>query len=192
MNPDIALFHFLNDFADTSPPLDWLARALVNDYAVSTLLALIIGGLWFSGQNAEERWRNQRAVLFVLLGIALANVVIKLFQMNYFRPRPFATETVKLLFYRPSVSSFPSEPVATMFCFVAGVWSFNRPVARWLLFFSTAFAFARVIAGVHYPSDIVGGAIIGIVTTWLPMHWARYTDRLIHPIIRFGQRLNLA
>lgn len=191
MNPDVALFHLINDLAGTSPVLDWLTRALVNDYAVITLMALVLGGLWFTGSD-EQRSRNQRAVLFALLGIAVVNVLIKLVQVYYFRPRPFATETVKLLFYRPSVSSFPSEPVATLFCFVAGVWGFNRPVGRAWLAVATAFALSRVLAGVHYPSDIIGGALLGVFCTWLPMRYVRLLDPALDAILRVGQRLNLA
>ena len=191
MNPDVALFHFLNDFAGQSPALDWLVRALVNDYAVITLMALSLGALWFAGGD-RDRPRNQRAVLMALLGIAIVNVLIKLMQLYYFRPRPFATETVKLLFYRPSVSSFPSEPVATMFCFVAGVWAFNRPVARVLLIVASAFALSRVVAGVHYPADVVGGALLGVACTWLPVHHGRVLEPALRVVLLLSQRFNLA
>lgn len=116
MNPDIALFHLLNDFVGTLPPVDWIARALVNDYAVPTAMALVAAGLWFAGASEHERLRNQRAVLLIALGLLFANALIKDLSLVYFRPRPFATEEVKLLFYRPSVSSFPSVPATVAFC----------------------------------------------------------------------------
>jgi undecaprenyl-diphosphatase len=192
MNPDVTLFHWINNFAGTSPLLDTVTRALVNDYALPTLFALISGAVWFAGADDEQTRLNQRGVLYALIGIALANVLIKLFQLNFFRPRPFATETVKLLFYRPSVSSFPSEPVATMFCFVTGMWRFNRPVARGLLVVTLLFSAARVLAGVHYPSDILGGAVIGILCVWLPLRWSRHFDIPVNGFIRLWQHVNLA
>lgn len=192
MNPDLALFHFLNDLAGQSPLLDWVVRALVNDYAVPTFLALMLGGLWLSGSTEQERRRNQRAILYALIGLAIANAIMRGLQVYYFRPRPFATETVKLLFYRPSVSSFPSVPVATMLCYVTGVWSANRRAALVMLAFSVAFAVARVIAGVHYPTDIVGGAVFGILATWLPMRYLGVLSPAVDWIVRLGQRLDLA
>lgn len=192
MNPDLALFHFLNDLAGRSPLLDWVVRALVNDYAVPTLLALMLGGLWASGSTEQERRRNQRAILYALIGLAVANAIMRGLQVYYFRPRPFATETVKLLFYRPSVSSFPSVPVATMFCYVTGVWSANRRAALVMLAFTVAFAAARVIAGVHYPSDIVGGAFFGILATWLPMRYLGVLSPAVDWVVRLGQRFDLA
>ena len=192
MNPDVALFHFLNNLAGQSPLLDWIVRALVNDYAVPTGMALFLGGLWAAGLTEEERRHNQRGILFAIIGLVLANVVMRGLQVSYFRPRPFATETVRLLFYRPSVSSFPSVPVATMFCFVTGVWSANRRAAGIMLAFAVAFAVARVVAGVHYPSDIIGGAVLGIIATWLPLRYIKLFDRPVDAFIRLGQRVNLA
>jgi undecaprenyl-diphosphatase len=192
VNPDITLFHFLNDFAGKSPLLDWIVRALVNDYAVPTFMALMLGGLWGTGLTEEERRRNQRGILYAIIGLVIANSLLRGLQVFYFRPRPFATETVKLLFYRPSVSSFPSVPVATMFCYVTGVWSANRRAAGIMLGFAVAFALARVVAGVHYPSDIVGGAVLGIMATWLPMRNLRLFDYPVDAFIRLGQRVNLA
>jgi undecaprenyl-diphosphatase len=192
MNPDLAFFHFLNNFADQSPLLDWTVRALVNDYAVPTLMALVLGGLWFSGLTEEDRRRNQRGILFALIGLMIVNSLIRGFEVVYFRPRPFATEAVKLLFYRPSVSSFPSVPVASMFCYVTGIWSANRRAAVVILAFGVAFALARVVAGVHYPSDIIAGSLLGMIGTWLPMRYIKILDRVVGAFIRLGQRLNLA
>jgi undecaprenyl-diphosphatase len=140
----------------------------------------------------EERLRNQRGILFAIIGLAIANAFMRGLQVFYFRPRPFATETVKLLFYRPSVSSFPSVPVATMFCCVTGIWSANRRVAGVMLTFAAAFALARVVAGVHYPSDIIGGALLGMIATWLPMRYPKLFGHPVDAVIRLGQRLNLA
>ncbi len=192
MNPDVALFHLLNDIAGQSPVLDWIVRALVNDYAVPTLMALMLGGLWAAGPTEEERRRYQRGILFAIIGLLIVNSFIRELQVFYFRPRPFATEAVKLLFYRPSVSSFPSVPVASMFCYVTGIWPANRRAAGLMLAFAVAFALARVVAGVHYPSDIVGGALLGIIGTWLPMRYVKLFDRPVGALIRLGQRLNLA
>ncbi len=161
MNPDAWLFHALNDFVGTVPLIDWLTRALVNDYAVPTAMSLVAVALWFAGVTPEERTRNQRAVIFIALALLFCNALIKDLSYVYFRPRPFATESVKLLFYRPSVSSFPSIPIEVAFCFAAGAWYANRRVSKMLFVLGTLYALARVYAGVHYPSDVIAGALIG-------------------------------
>lgn len=193
MNPDVALFHWFNQFAGQSVWLDWLVRALVNDYAVPTLFAFVIGGLWFAGASQAVREANQRGVLYALLGLLLANLVVKVNWMLYFRPRPFAIEEeVKLLFYRPAVSSFPSEPVATLIALATGVWLYNRRVGWGLLALTIAFALARVIAGVHYPSDVLGGAAIGFLATGVLYRYVKILDRLVALVIHTGRQVNLA
>jgi undecaprenyl-diphosphatase len=89
------------------------------------------------------------------------NALIKDLSYVYFRPRPFATETVRLLFYRPSVSSFPSIPVEVAFCFAAGAWYASQRLSKLLIVLGTLYALSRIYAGVHYPSDVIGGALIG-------------------------------
>ncbi len=193
MNPDAALFHFINQLAGASLALDWITRALVNDYAVPTLFALTLGALWFTGETEEERGRIQRAILLTLVAIALCNALMRIMQNYYFRPRPFAVETgVKLLFYRPSVSSFPSVPVATLFVYITGLRHANRRVSNWLFVVALAFGLARIIAGVHYPSDIIGGALLGIIVTWVVFHYAHWIDRPIFWIIGRVRLVNLA
>ncbi len=190
MNVDILLLHALNDLVGTFPPLDWLARMLVNDYAVPTLCALFLGALWFAGDSVDERDASQRAVLYALVGIVFAMAAIKDFQLIYFRSRPFATEEVKLLFYRPSVSSFPSVPIATLFCYVAAVWRWRRPWLKWFLVPALLFGLARVYAGVHYPSDILGGAFIGMASTLIPIR-LRVFENLIERVIGMAELFQL-
>ncbi len=162
MNPDVWLFHLLNDFVGTVPLIDWLTRAIVNDYAVPTAMSLAAVALWFAGATPDERTNNQRAVVFIALALLFCNALIKDLSYVYFRPRPFATETVKLLFYRPSVSSFPSIPIEVAFCFAAGAWYASPRLGKWLGVLGALYALARVYAGVHFPSDVIAGALIGV------------------------------
>ncbi len=192
MNPDVWLFHALNDFVGTVPLIDWLARALVNDYAVPTALALVAVALWFGGATPEERTRNQRAVIFVSLALLFCNALIKDLSYIYFRPRPFATESVKLLFYRPSVSSFPSIPVEVAFCFAAGVWYASPRLSKWLALLGALYALSRVYAGVHYPSDVIGGALIGAGTAYIVMRLGFVFVPLADWGIRVARRFQLA
>lgn len=193
VNPDRAVFHLINNLVGVFPPLDMLARLFVNDYAVPTLFALVLGGLWFVGTNESSRERHQRAVIYGVVGLVLANIIIKIGWSLYFRPRPFAVEDgVRLLFYRPSVSSFPSEPVATLTALTTGVWLFNRTVGWLMVAFTCAFAFSRIMAGVHYPSDIIAGVALAIVCTYLPYRYVPGIGKIIGWVIVRLRGLNLA
>jgi undecaprenyl-diphosphatase len=185
LNPDVWLFHALNDFVGTVPLIDWLTRALVNDYAVPTAMSLAAVALWFAGATPNERTNNQRAVIFIALALLFCNALIKDLSYVYFRPRPFATETVKLLFYRPSVSSFPSIPIEVAFCFAAGAWYANQRLSKWLIVLGTLYALSRVYAGVHYPSDVIGGALVGAGMVYIVVR----LDFVFVPLADFAIRL---
>ncbi len=192
MNPDIILFRALNGFVGTIPWVDILTQAIVNDYAVLTAMALALVGVWFSGSGSPEQAGNQRAVILTLIAFGLALAVVKDIWNVYYRPRPFSTEDVKLLFYRPSVSSFPSLPVAMAFCFAAGARLANLQLGIGLYILATFFAVARVYAGVHYPLDVIAGAIIGIGMVRLTVRLGFAANPIADRAIAFAQRLHLS
>lgn len=193
MNPDAALFHLINNLTGTSLPLDAVALLIVNDYAMPTLFALVVGGLWFAGRDEVEREKCKSAVLYALIGLLIANLIVKGFWMMFFRPRPFAVEEgVKLLFYRPSVSSFPSEPVATLAAIAMGVFLFERRLGWVMVALTVAFAFTRVMAGVHYPSDVIAGGLIGGLAVYLPYRYVPALATVNLRVIDFAKRFGLA
>jgi undecaprenyl-diphosphatase len=148
--------------------------------------------VWFAGATDAERTRNRRAVIFIALGILFSQALIKDLSYYYFRPRPFATETVQLLFYRPSVSSFPSIPIAVAFTFAAGVWYANPRIAKFLIVLGILYAFARVYAGVHYPSDVIGGALLGAGMVFIVRRLGFIFEPLADKMILVARRLYLA
>lgn len=193
MNPDVAVFHLINQLTGLNPLVDEVARFVVNDYAMPTLFAFVIGGLWFAGGTPEERERCQRAVLYAIVAVVLANLAVKFFWIAFFRPRPFAVEEgVKMLFYRPSVSSFPSEPVATLAALAFGVFLLERRVGAVLLALMTVFAFTRVMAGVHYPSDVLAAALLGGLGAYLPYRYVPALGKVFAWTLGLARQFGLA
>lgn len=189
MNPDIWLLHLLNDFVGTVPLIDWITRFIVNDFAVPTAMSIVAVAVWFSGATPAEQQRNRRAVIFIVLAIAFSNALIKDVAQFYFRPRPFATESVKLLFYRPSVSSFPSIPIDVAFCFATSLWFVNKRLGNVLFILGTLYALSRVYAGVHYPSDVIGGAALGAGMVYIIYRLRFIFEPLADQLIALAQRL---
>ena len=117
-----------------------------------------IAGIFPSSRPAMWRLWLAVAVAFVVVD----DVVKPLFE----RPRPFAVMEIPLLDARPDSESFPSAHAAMA---AAGALSGSRiiggaTVVLWPL--ALVIAFSRVYLGVHWPTDILVGAALGIAIAW--------------------------
>jgi len=140
---------------------------VVSDYLIPVCLALTLIGLWFVGSDRLTRQKHQIGVFVALSSMGFSSLAVFVINAVYFRPRPFAEHEVTRLFYPPTDSSFPANAVAATFGLAAAVWGVNRRVGTALLLGASLYGFSRVYAGVHYPLDIISGALIGITVTFL-------------------------
>ena len=96
------------------------------------------------------------------------------------RPRPSASALdARLLIPKPSSYAFPSGHAASAFSAATGVVlavrrSLKRvPLWGWgLLVLSAAISYSRVYVGVHYPTDVLAGAGLGVACGWLGVRCA--------------------
>ena len=169
-NADETLFLWINGLAGRFAPVDEVVQLLVSDYLVPVGLTLVLVGLWFTGDGRLARQRQQIGVYVAVASMALSSLVVMIVNSMYARPRPFDgidDQQVTLLFYEPTDPSFPSNPAAALFGMAAGIWGVNRPVGAVMLGMAGLFALSRVYSGVHYPSDVAAGALIGCAVTFL-------------------------
>lgn len=192
MSFDLQLFRLINNLAGQNAFLDGLMRLVVNEYFLTTVMSLILVIFWFEGRDRDHRERNQSAILRALIALLMANVILKLCNLIYFRPRPFDSYEVNLLFYKPWDSSFPSNPATVGFSVAVAIWLHNRRLGVLLLGLATLFGLSRVYCGVHYPLDVIAGALLGALSAYLVVRKGGLTDPLISLIVRTGRRLYLA
>ena len=114
-----------------------------------------------------------RLALALVLSTAVADYGLKPLVR---RPRPFASDPhVVLIGGRPHGASFPSGHAANAFAgaSVLSVVALEPPVVWWLL--AAAIAYSRVHVGLHYPLDVLAGALVGVLCAATVMTWRTNT-----------------
>ena len=138
-------------------------EGFASDYLAPVAGSLVLVGLWLWG-DAAARLRNQTVTFIGAGSVGIANGVTTLFNTAVNRARPFAEHDLNLLFYEPTDPSFPSNSAAVGFALATAVFLRHRALGGGLYLLAFLWGFARVYAGVHYPSDILGGAALGVVS----------------------------
>ena len=101
--------------------------------------------------------------------------ITELIRFLWDRSRPFVengfdkltTSPVSLLLNHPATSSFPSGHAAFYFGLSTIVYFYNKKLGILFLISSSLISISRVFVGVHWPSDILVGAVIGIFSGWM-------------------------
>jgi undecaprenyl-diphosphatase len=125
------------------------------------LLAIAFLALVFMQPGARKKfYLFAEGALAVILARGIVTPLIQLF---YHEPRPFSFYGFAPLIGE-SGWSFPSAHAALFFALLIPVWYANKKWGWWYLAAAALMAVARVYAGVHWPLDIVAGAIIGIAS----------------------------
>ncbi len=123
----------------------------------------IVLGLVLLGMR-RTRKLGVAVLVALVLGAIVTNLMIKPLLM---RPRPCDVNTaVAMLIPRPHGSSFPSGHTTAAFGAAAALWFARNPKAPWGLTLGVTVAallmgLSRMYCYVHYPTDVLAGAIVG-------------------------------
>ena len=139
--------------------LSWIGSYGLVWIAIALLLALL--------------WRRPSLFFTVVAADAAADVLAELGKVIVHRQRPFEHQ----LGPPTSSYSFPSGHAATSFACATVLSAFapRRRVAFFLL--ATLIALSRLYNGVHYPTDVVAGALLGVLVALTVVKAASRTGR---------------
>ncbi len=161
---DLYLFHFLYSFAHRS----WLFDQIViffADYSGYALIGFFVWLLWKEKNNAK---RIYGASLVALAMILSRGIITEIIRLIYEKPRPFvALENVTALVNHSASNAFPSGHATLFFALAFAVWYINKKTGMWFVGIAIAMGVARVIAGAHWPLDIMGGAAVAAVSAFI-------------------------
>ncbi|OKK13051.1 hypothetical protein AMK16_31430 [Streptomyces sp. CB00455] len=193
-NVDVNLLYEINGLAGHAP--QWLDRTVspLGAYGIPLLLVLLVLWCWRGARRQDETaaaesfaalvWAPLAAALALLLNVPLREFVG--------RVRPFRQHEGLYLLDQGAGGGFGTGFAQTQFSFVSdhatlamalgvGVFVANRRLGLIGIALALAEGVCRVYAGVHYPTDVIGGFALGtaVVLVLAPLAMA-----LLNPVVR--------
>lgn len=169
MNPfDAGILHFFNQFVHRSWVFDSFIVLISSNHLIKGgVLVALIWWVWFRDSNLETRELIFAGVIASLLAVVLARVLA---HVLVFRERPIYNTGLHLkLPYTLDEdslihwSSFPSDHAVVFFALATSIWFVSRAAGAFALCYTTVVVcLTRVYLGIHYPTDMLAGAILGI------------------------------
>lgn len=172
--------------------LEWEERMLlyIQNYLRNDVLTPVFHGITSLG-NAGVIWillalfflifpKTRRAGLAGIAALLLSLLVNNILLKNMIaRIRPFEQiEGLTFLGKKPIDFSFPSGHTAASFAAATAFYSFlPKKAGIPLLVLAGLIAFSRLYLGVHFPTDVVAGALDGILLGLLSVKIVTYKDR---------------
>ena len=122
-----------------------------------------IGALWIAIHHLGRVKAMAIDFTFTMaLPIVFSAVICEGLSRKINRDRPFvAISEVKQLIEHGADPSFPSSHMSVMAAIAVALWFRNRNLGIITFVLATISGLARIGAGIHYPSDILVGALIG-------------------------------
>lgn len=149
----------------------FIARWLVYVFVPLVVIAVCLS----KGRARHAAWSRAVGALAVALFWAL--FVEKLVG----RVRPFSVSTaVQAWIAHPVTAAFPSAHAAAAFALATALIITDKRWAWVAIPLAVLVAFGRVAAGVHYPSDVLVGAALGVGSAYLVYYFARRWKKIWH------------
>lgn len=190
---DNEVIRVLHNLSQTSPGFTNLMELLSNnDFLGSGLVVSLLWFFWFQPAKKQAYKRDQ--IILVILGTLLA-IIIGRFLTNIlpFRLRPVLNSNLAGFFPNKLIgndlsteTSMPSDHAVLFFSLAMGIYFISKKAGIFAFFYVALFCFARVYLGLHFASDILVGAIIGIITQLLFAVSAILNKRITKKVLVFS------
>lgn len=159
MNLDYLIFQKINNLVGQCLWFDKLMVFLAEDLIY---LMAVFGLIYLFAYQ-----KNWKKILKVISAIILSRgIITEIIRFFYYRPRPFLTHQVNNLISHDISGSFPSGHMTFIFPLIYFVALANKKIGLVFIVLGVLMGIARIYVGVHYPLDILGGIILGVLSAW--------------------------
>ena len=172
-------------FALDGAALIWIQEHLRTDWLTPVILTVTklgnTGFIWIVLSLLllcfkKTRMAGLAGIGSLLCSLLFTNIILK---ELIARPRPYTVlEDLVSLIGTAGGHSFPSGHTSSSFaCAAAVCFMLKKTEMKWrwlLLVFAALMGFTRLYVGVHYPTDVLGGAVLGVLYGYAGFHGALF------------------
>jgi len=157
---DSLIFEFINNLTGKLFLIDGVFIFL-SEYLIYILVGVF--GLYIL---KIKSWKERMHMFSLgLLGVILSRgIFTPLIRFFFERQRPFVALNIDSLISHAETGSFPSGHIAFITPLVIALWYINKRAGTWGFVGAILVGVARIGAGVHWPTDILGGFLVGIIS----------------------------
>lgn len=162
ISQDITLLNYLRSFIDPTSALQVKLIHMGTDIEVILIMVVLVG-LWLYGvYKKDNQPKSDALMIFYSIGFAFLIYVILNLGLP-FRPRPETVSAIRPLVDHLPDNSFPSGHAIFFGSSVLAAFYYTRSWIAWVLLIAGIYmVLSRVLAGIHYPGDIVAGILVGM------------------------------
>jgi undecaprenyl-diphosphatase len=191
---DSTILSFFNQFANVSSKFDFTVYIISESKLIKGgVLTSLLWWAWFS--RTENNNMIRRRVISIQFSCLIAIFIGRMLSLTLpHRSRPIHEKSLDFVLPQgihdeilQGWSSFPSDHAVLFFSMATGLIFISKRIGIFALIFTFfIIGLPRIYLGLHYPTDILGGMVVGVGTGWLITHFFS-NSKLSESILRWSE-----